>query len=212
MNEQKWLEARKKGIGGSDAAAIIGMSQYKTNVQLWEEKTGLKEAEDISDKPYVKYGKEAEKPIRDLFILDYPEYEVKYDEFGMIANNSELPFAFATLDGELTEKSTGRKGILEIKTTQIFNPNQWGQWNEQIPQIYYCQILHQFLATGYDFACLKAQIKYTDKKGNMCATVRHYWIEKKDVTDDLVMLALAEKKFWKCVEEKKKPNLKLPII
>ena len=36
-----WLEARKNHIGGSDAAACVGLSPYKDNVQLWEEKMGL---------------------------------------------------------------------------------------------------------------------------------------------------------------------------
>ena len=55
MTEKQWLEERKNGIGGSDAATILGLNPYKTNIQLWEEKTRRKEAEDISDKPYVKY-------------------------------------------------------------------------------------------------------------------------------------------------------------
>ena len=53
---QDWLKARQGRIGGSDAAAILGMNPYKTNVQLWEEKTGRRQHEDISEKPYVKYG------------------------------------------------------------------------------------------------------------------------------------------------------------
>ncbi len=209
---KQWLENRKKGIGGSDAAIVMGLSPYKTNQQLWAEKTGRAEAEDISDKPCVKYGKEAEEYLRELFKLDYPEYEVDYDEFGMIANNAEMPFCFATLDGDLTEIETGRKGILEIKTTQIFSPLQWKHWDNKIPDYYYCQILHQLLATGYDFAILKAQIKYTNKQGEKCATVRHYWIEREEVTDDLLSLANSEKKFWECVKENKEPSLILPSI
>ena len=42
MNREQWLEERKKGIGGSDVACILGMSPYKTNVALWEEKSRYK--------------------------------------------------------------------------------------------------------------------------------------------------------------------------
>ena len=49
-------------------------------------KTGLRQTEDISEKPYVKYGTEAEKYLRSLFQLDFPEYEVNYDQYGRIAN------------------------------------------------------------------------------------------------------------------------------
>ena len=36
----EWLQARSYGIGGSDASAILGMNPYKTNIELFEEKTG----------------------------------------------------------------------------------------------------------------------------------------------------------------------------
>ena len=55
-----WLESRTLGIGGSDAAAILGLNPYKSNVELFDEKTGRRMPKDISDKPYVKYGTEAE--------------------------------------------------------------------------------------------------------------------------------------------------------
>lgn len=57
-NSPEWLEFRKTGIGGSDAAAILGLSPFKTNVEVWEEKVGLRVSDDISDSPQVKYGKE----------------------------------------------------------------------------------------------------------------------------------------------------------
>lgn len=208
----EWLENRKKGIGGSDAASVVGLSSFKSNVRLWEEKTGRREPEDISDKPYVRYGKEAEKHIRELFKLDYPQYRVDYDEFGMIANNPNMPFAFSTLDGDLTEISTGRKGILEIKTTEIMRAGQWDEWNGCVPQTYYCQVLHQLLSTGYDFAILKAQIKYTARDGSKCAAIRHYLIERENILDDIKWLAEQEKTFWKCVQEDRKPPLILPEI
>ena len=97
-SREEWLKARHFGIGGSDAACIVGANKYKTNVQLWEEKTGLTVPEDISDKPAVLYGKNAEEHLRALFMLDFPEYAVSYNEFLMYANN-EYPFIFATLDG-----------------------------------------------------------------------------------------------------------------
>ena len=55
-SREAWLQARRNHIGGSDAAACVGMNPYKDNVQLWEEKMGLVEPEDISNKDYVRYG------------------------------------------------------------------------------------------------------------------------------------------------------------
>lgn len=215
----EWLKRRLKGIGGSDAAAVVGMSPFKSNVALWEEKTGRRKAADISDNPRVKYGKEAEKYLRELFKLDFPQYWVDYDEFGMIANNPDMPFCFATLDGDLSEVDDSqpmqlieRSGILEIKTCEIMRPSQWEEWTGQIPQHYYIQVLHQLIATGYDFAIVKAQLKYHDKNGDMQAAIRHYKIERSDVLTDLEWLAEREKAFWHCVESGTKPAQILPEI
>ncbi len=210
-NHGDWIKARLNGIGASEAAAVVGMSPYKSNVQLWEEKTGRRIAPDISDKPYVQYGKEAEKHLRALFALDFPQYQVDYDEFGMIRNNPDCPFAFATLDGALAEKSSGRRGVLEIKTTEIMRAGQWEEWNNRIPQHYYIQVVHQFLSTGYDFAILKAQIKY-QKDGQPAAAIRHYYIERSEVENDIRWLAEHEKVFWDCVINDKRPALILPEI
>lgn len=212
MAREEWLKARLNGIGGSDAAAAIGMSPFKSNLELWEEKTGRRKADDISDNPRVKYGKEAEKYLRELFKLDFPEYMVDYDEFGMISNDPEFPFAFATLDGELTEHITVRKGILEIKTCEIMRSSQWAEWNDQIPQHYYIQVLHQFLATGYSYAIVKAQLKYADRNGVKQAAIRHYHIERTDCLDDIKWLAEQEKGFWNCVKSDMRPAQILPEI
>ena len=63
-SREEWLQGRKNHIGGSDAAACVGLNPYKDNVQLWEEKVGLVLPEDISDKDYVQYGTEAEEYLR----------------------------------------------------------------------------------------------------------------------------------------------------
>ena len=55
-DEEEWLNGRMNGIGGSDAAAIVGMNPYKTNIELFEEKTGRSIPEDISDNK-IKFGK-----------------------------------------------------------------------------------------------------------------------------------------------------------
>lgn len=49
-DEEEWLSGRMNGIGGSDASAVVGVNPYKTNIQLFEEKTGKSIPEDISDK------------------------------------------------------------------------------------------------------------------------------------------------------------------
>ncbi len=204
------MEKRKKGIGASDTACVLERNPYKTNVELWEEKTGIRESEDISDKPHVKYGTEAEQYLRELFRLDFPEYDVTYEPYKMIANLKNYPFLFATLDGVLTEKNAGRKGILEIKTTEILNSVQILKWKNCIPDNYYIQVLHQLLVTGYDFAIVKAQLKFS--YDGLRLETRHYTIERNEVIQDMTYLLKKEIAFWKCVTQKVKPNLILPNI
>lgn len=151
-NEQQWLKGRMNGIGGSDASAVVGMNPYKSNIDLFEEKIGRVIPKDISDKPCVIYGKKAEECIRELFKLDYPEYQVEHHEF-RILQSKDHPFMQASLDGELTDRE-GRKGILEIKTTNILQSMQFEKWKDRIPDNYYIQVLHYLLVTGWQFVVL----------------------------------------------------------
>lgn len=210
MNRAEWLESRKIGIGGSDAGVILGKNKYKTNVQLWEEKTGLTEPEDISDKPAVIFGKTAEAPLRELFKLDFPQYRVEYSEFRMYVND-RYPFIFATLDGELTDRDDGSRGILEIKTTTIQNSAQWDEWEDRVPESYYAQLLHQLAATEWDFALLRAYIRYY-RDDVLKISIRHYRIDRCEVGDEIEYLIGREADFWHHVETKTRPALILPEI
>jgi len=209
-DRNQWHVHRNSFIGGSDASAILGMNPYMSNVELWQIKTGRISQEDISEKPYVKYGVAAEQHLRDLFQLDFPQYEVRYKENNSILND-RFPWAAASLDGILIEKDTGRKGVLEIKTTNILQSMQKEKWNEKIPDNYYVQILHYLMVTEFEFAVLKAQIK--SEYGDMpYLQTRHYLIERSDVQDDISFLEEEERKFWELVKLNKQPALKLPEI
>ena len=208
-SREEWLNARKNHIGGSDASACVGLNPYKTNVELWEEKTGLRQPEDISGKDYVIYGTRAEEHLRALFILDFPEYQVFYDENNMFLN-SDYPWMHASLDGELMDQE-GRDGILETKTTEILQSVQKEKWNGRIPDNYFCQVLHYLAVTGYEFAILKAQLK-SDWGGELRIATKHYFIERKDVEEDIKYLVEAESRFWNFVELGRRPDLILPAI
>lgn len=210
MTREEWLKERKTGIGGSDAATILGKNPYKNNVELWEEKTGKREAPDISTKDYVEYGTKAEDLLRELFKLDFPKYEVKHDE-NTIVRHPKYPFLFASLDGTLIDKETGEMGILEIKTTEILRSMQWEKWKDKVPYNYFCQVLHYLNVTGYSFVILKAQLKYEYKDEGVRLDTRHYLIKREDVEDSIKYLEQKEVEFWtKYVETDTRPPLVLP--
>lgn len=208
-SRNEWLKVRESYIGGSDAACILGANPWKSNVELWEEKTGQKEPDDISDKDAVAYGTAAEEHLRELFALDFPQYFVEHHENAMYVN-SKYPWAHASLDGELTDQK-GRKGILEIKTSAISGAAAKAKWEHKIPQNYFIQLLHYMLVTEWDFAVLKAQLKY-DIDGDLFLQTRHYTLERDAVESEIAYLAEKEKEFADMIRTKTQPALLLPEI
>ena len=209
-SREEWLKARKSYIGGSEASCIVGMNPYRSNIELWEEKTGRREPEDISEKDFVKYGTLAEEHLRALFALDFPQYEVFYTENNLWLND-KFPFGHASLDGWLVEKETGRKGILEIKTTNILQSMQKEKWNHRIPDNYFIQCLHYLAITEFDFVCLRASLKY-NYDGEIFLNIKHYTIEREEVQDDIDYLMEEERKFYSHIVNDTMPPLVLPDI
>lgn len=208
-SREEWLKHRMQGIGGSEISAVVGLNPYMSNVDLWELKTGDVEPEDISDKPYIKYGTQAEPLLRELFKLDFPQYEVFYEENNSF-RNSKFPWALASLDGWIRDEN-GRVGVWECKTTNILQSMQKEKWNRQIPSNYYCQVLFYMAVIEADFAVLKAQMK-TEFNGIPYLQTRHYFIERADVQEDMDYLMEKGAEFWESVKNKEKPGLLLPEI
>lgn len=209
-SREEWLGKRTSYIGGSDASCIVGMNPYKTNIELWEEKTGRRVAPDIGNESYVKYGHDAEEYLRELFALDYPQYQVMYEDNNMWLND-KYPFAHASLDSWLVDED-GRKGVLEIKTTNILQSMQKEKWKDRIPDNYYIQVLHYLMVTEFEFAILKAQLKYEHNNGDVFLTTKHYKIERAEVEEDIKYLEDAERRFYEYIINDRQPNLVLPAI
>lgn len=210
MTKEEWLEERKKGIGGSDAITVLGRNKYKSIVQLWREKTGRAEAEDISNRPYVKYGTDMEPVLRESFKIKHPEFLVTHKE-NTIIKHKKYPFLFASLDGEILDIETGEIGILEIKTANIKNSAKADEWKDRIPDNYYCQILHYLNVTGYSFVYLFAELNYSEEyQANKTFIINR---ADEDVQASIKYLEEQEIKFWKeYVEKDKEPPLILPEI
>lgn len=205
-NHEAWLVGRQSGIGGSDAAAAIGLSPYTSNLDLFNLKTGRTAQPDLSENKYVQFGVNAEAPLRQLFAVKNPQYSIEHYPFDILYM-SDRPYIRASLDAELTEIETGRKGILEIKTAEIAKRTQREKWNNQIPQIYYVQICHQLAATGYDFVVVFALL--TDLEGD--CELRTYRFERNEA--DIEWLVKRETVFWQeHIEKDIPPSLILPTL
>lgn len=207
-DREEWLANRHR-IGGSDASAILGMNPYRTNLELWQIKTGQLIPEDISEQPYVKYGTQAEEHLRELFKLDFPEYQVFYEENNMWTND-KYPYAHASLDGWLLDQE-GRKGVWECKTTNILQSMQKEKWKDRIPDNYYIQCLWYMAVTEFDFCVLKSQLK-SEFNGEVYLQTKHYRIEREDVQADIDYLMKKGSEFWEYVKSGKVPPLVLPEL
>lgn len=200
---EKWLEARTGYIGGSDAAAVIGQNPWMSNVDLWKVKTG-RLSKPFKTNEAIEYGNNAERLVAEIFKLDHPTYAVEYVEHNMWLN-TDYPFGHASLDGWYFDED-GKMGILEIKTGNVYSAASWHKWNGQIPQNYYCQILHYMAITGAQSAIVKALLK-----GNRETYLREYRFERDECAEDIEYLMNEERAFCELIKKDIEPNLILNL-
>ena len=203
-NREEWLAARQiQGIGASEAAAIVGLSPWMSKNELWYIKTGKKIAKDLSGNAAVEQGIRMEGAIRTVFAARHPEFQVEHHAYDILYQ-TERPWLFATLDGEITESfadSSVKKYPLEIKTSTPRGKADWDKWSDgKIPDNYYIQILHQMLATGWDGAYLTAFLY-----GKEDITIREYEFWRKDCEADLNWLLKEETAFQESIVAGQKP-------
>lgn len=214
-DRDEWLQGRQNlhGIGGSDASAALGLSPWKTNLDLWKQKTGRMEHPDVSDNERVRYGTEAEEYIRRLFQLKHrDDYIIHYAKDAILQNREHPEFLYSP-DGLITDQD-GRRGILEIKTSWLMKSYDREKWydrkakKQMLPNNYYIQILHGMNVTECHFIDLYAELIHPNGNSELV----QYHIEREEVESDLKFVADGITEFWKCVIEDREPALLLPAI
>ena len=203
-NREEWLAARQiQGIGASEAAAIVGLSPWMSKNELWYIKTGKKIVKDLSGNAAVEQGIRMEGAIRTVFAARHPEFQVEHHAYDILYQ-TERPWLFATLDGEITESfadSSVKKYPLEIKTSTPRGKADWDKWSDgKIPDNYYIQILHQMLATDWEKAYLTAFLY-----GKEDIIIREYDFLRKDCEADLDWLLKEETEFQESIVSGQKP-------
>lgn len=184
-DHEKWLEARALGIGGSDAAVIMGMNPYKSPYQLWLEKTGQVDPPDLSGNQYVYWGTKNESNIADWF---QEETGKKVKRLGTL-RSKEYPFMLANVDRTVVGENAG----LEIKTAGVRQYRKWK--DDEIPDAYYCQCLHYMAVTGADYCYIAVLLGGNEAK----------WKRIERNEEDIQHLIIAETDFWKLVETRTPP-------
>ena len=204
-SREEWLEHRI-GIGASEISSALGCG-FKTPLQLWKEKTGQVKAPDLSDNERVKFGNEAEEPLRAIFRVMHPKYELTFEPYMILRREDEYDFLFDTPDGLLVEKETGRRGLYESKTSTCLSRKDWDKWNEKIPDAYFCQICQGMFVGDFDFAVVWALLLNSEGDG----TLRIYEFERADCEWKIEEIKREGKKFWKHVVDGTMPPVLLNI-
>jgi putative phage-type endonuclease len=137
---------RSKYIGGSDIGAILGLSRFKTPLEVWMEKTG-KETKKVDSLP-LRFGSFAE----DFVAREYSRatcFELLHDE--SIYLHPEHAFMSAHIDRFVLEVGSSPTRILECKTANPFSSGEWGEiGSDEVPMSYLCQCIWYMAITGID--------------------------------------------------------------
>ena len=151
MITKEILESRKNGIGGSDVAAILGVSRYKTAAEVWLEKTKPEEVVPVENE-YIYWGNRLEKVVaeeyqkRSGYVLEEPTETFKDEVY---------PFLLANPDRLIIGKTERGTGILECKTCSAYKSSEWGEeGTDSIPTEYLLQIAHYRYILKVDFVDL----------------------------------------------------------
>jgi putative phage-type endonuclease len=185
MEKALWLEERRKGIGGSDIAPIMGLSPWKTAYQVYQEKR--KEVASWEGNKSTDWGKRLEPAIRQWY-SDLTGRSVRVPE--KILYHSKHQFLLASLDG-----FTDDNRIVEIKTAR--SSKGWGEpGSNEIPDYYTLQVQHYMIVTGFEVADVPVSI------GG--GSPELYEIPEDKELQEMIIEAAAE--FWQRVVEGNPPE------
>lgn len=139
-----WLEIRKSGIGGSDAAATVGLNPHKSALALWMEKTGregeLRYPDPTDTREPVFWGALLEPIVAAAYTQQTGN---KVRKVNAVLRHPTVPYMLANLDREIIGAPDVH--ILECKTAGEFGARLW---KDGVPEYVQLQVQHQLAVTG----------------------------------------------------------------
>ena len=174
-SRDEWKQLRKGYIGGSDAAAVVGMNPFCSAWSLWAEKVGA--APEFEGNLATEVGTFLEEFVAKKFEAETGK-TVRRCNLSLV--NDKYPWAIANIDRDVVGEDAG----LEIKTTSELNTRRFK--NGEYPGNYYCQCVHYLAVTG------KARWYLAVLIGNR--EFKIFTIERDE--DEIKALMEAEEDFW----------------
>lgn len=189
MSREDWLKTRKMGIGGSDAAAIIGMSAFGSRLSVWADKTSddVEQETEITSEP-IWLGNMLEEPVARRYAQ---ESGLNIIRCNMMMQSVEHPFMLANIDRRVKGKKIG----VEIKTTSPYTKVDYE--NGDIEPRYYVQCMHYLAVTGWDE--WKLVVYVIDRE------MYTFSFKRADHLGEIESLIKAEEDFWNSYVVPRKP-------
>jgi len=188
ISREKWLELRKKGLGGSDVGSICGLNKWKSPIAVYLDKVGELPNEDIESEA-AYWGTVMEDTVAKEFEKRTGK-KVRRKNF--ILQHKEYPWMLANLDRVIV----GENALLECKTASAYKDGDWK--DDVIPESYLLQVQHYLAITGCEKGYIAALIG-----GN-----KFVWKEIQRDEEIIEYLINIEKDFWENHIEIKNP----PVI
>ena len=133
LTRPEWLEYRRKGLGGSDAAAVLNLSPFRTARDLYFDKLGIVTADDQANWVALEVGNLLEPLVARIF---GKKTGLKIYQRKCMFQHPHYPWMLADLD-YLVVLPDGTIAILEIKTTNYNAKDKWWYNGEEIVPVYY---------------------------------------------------------------------------
>lgn len=175
MPREEWLKYRMLGIGGSDAAGVVGLNHYITPYTIWANKTGRLPEEEENES--MRQGRDLEFYVAQRFEEATGK---KLRQRNVMFQHDTYDFMTANIDREVVGEDAG----FEAKTTSIMNLRKFK--NGEFPDQYYVQCVHYLAVTGRKRWYLGVLV--------LNQGFYHYVIERDE--DEIASLIAAEKEFW----------------
>lgn len=148
----EWLQMRTRGIGGSDAAAVLGLSKWKTPYDVYLDKRGL--SDPIPSNRAMRLGSAMEPIILSEYAA---EVNVNVSKPKQMFFSKECPWMLVNLDG--LRHDDGR--VVEAKRSD--NPDFWGPTgSDSYPEEYFMQVQHAMFVMSVPVADLVVLLPRND--------------------------------------------------
>ncbi len=187
----QWLTVRKQGIGSSDAAAAVGLNPYKSQLQLWMEKTGRDgdlPKTDPNDESSPMYWGNLLEVIVAAHYSKRTGYKVR--RINAVLQHPTVPWMLANIDREVIGAPDVQ--ILECKTAGM---NGARLWKDGVPEYVQLQVMHQLAVTGKPAADVAVLICGQELQ-------IHRIVRDEEMISRLIEL---ERAFWNFVETDTEP-------